>query len=55
MAFWDTFQTVISQTWNILNTDMNIGGVSFSFVDVLVVGGVCTVAGFIVWEVVEDY
>ena len=54
MGFWDNFQYVIASTWRFLNTDMTIGGTTFSFADVLVVGGVCTIAGWVVWEVINE-
>ncbi len=54
MGFWQAFEDVYMAIFEIIDTPMNIGGFSFSFWDVLIASGACTVIGMVVGELLDD-
>ena len=53
-GFWYSLFAVITSAWNVLNTDMTIGGLTFSFADVLILGGIVAIGASIIWGLVLD-
>lgn len=54
MGFWEKFEIVYSYVWDFIDTPMNFGGISISFMDLLIVSGVCTVICQIVRSIIHD-